>query len=99
MRQFQRANKCDVDGEVGPQTIAALTAALTAAVDKPRLVRITGGNCYVRKAPTVAADNILGVLYEGTTLDWLGEADDGWLLVDYNGQKGWVSGKYGKLVK
>ena len=99
VRQFQRANKCDVDGEVGPQTIAALTAALTAAVDKPRLVRITGGNCYVRKAPTVAADNILGVLYEGTTLDWLGEADDGWLLVDYNGQKGWVSGKYGKLVK
>ena len=46
----------------------------------------------------LSAADILAVLYEGTTLDWLGETtDDGWLLVDDNGRRGWVSGKYGRL--
>ena len=98
VRQFQRANNCDVDGEVGQQTLAALKTATTATVEQPSMARIVGGNCYVREVPDTTS-KILGVVYEGTVLDWLGEAsDDGWLLVNYNGQKGWVSGKYGRLI-
>ena len=99
VRQFQRRQNIAVDGIVGDETIAALKTALAATVDKPYLVRIVGGNCYVREVPDTSG-KILGVVYEGTVMDWLGEAsDDGWLNVDYNGQKGWVSGKYGRLVK
>lgn len=98
VRRFQRAKGCGVDGEAGPETLAALRAAVTAGVDGARLVRIVGGCCNVRREPEVAQDNILGVVYEGTVMDWLGEtSDDGWLLVDFGGRRGWVSGKYGRL--
>ena len=99
VRQFQRAHNCEVDGEAGPETLAALKAAQLKPVDAPRLVRVHGGNCYLREEPNTDS-KILAVLYEGTSMDWLGETtDDGWLYVDYDysGRRGWVSGKYGRL--
>ena len=34
----------------------------------------------------------------GTVLPYQGEtSENGWLLVEYKGKNGWVSGKYGRL--
>ena len=56
-----------------------------------------GGNCYVRDEPGKTGA-ILGVAHDGDRLSWLGRrSEDGWLLVDYHGRAGWVSGKYGRL--
>ena len=67
--------------------------------DDPRYVKIVGGNCYVRSAPTTAGRK-LGVAHEGDMLQYQGQTtDDGWNLIVFKGQNGWVSGKYSRLVE
>lgn len=103
VRKFQRDHGCTVDGEAGPETLTALAAAekKAAATDETRTakeVKIVGGNCYVRNEPDTTG-KILGVAYEGAAFRWLEKvSDEGWLYVDYCGEPGWVSGKYGRLV-
>ena len=102
LRAFQRDHGLEDDGECGGKTCAALQKALAkldTAVQKPRLVEISGGNCYVRDAPNTSGE-VLGVAHDGDRLTWLGEIDEAtrWLKVDYHGRAGWVSGKYGRLV-
>lgn len=99
VKRFQRDHKLSVDGQYGPKSHAAMLEALEA--DEPeaeqRYVAIDGGNCYVRAAPNTDG-KILGVAHRGDVLPYGGEtADNGWLLVAFEGQNGWVSNKYGKL--
>ena len=99
---FQTAHGCMVDGEVGPETLAALEKAMEAAeapVADARYVQIVNGNCYVRTAPNTDGKK-LGVAHRGDILDYQGvQSADGWHLVVYNGQNGWVSGKYSELAE
>jgi len=98
LKAFQRDHGLEADGVCGPKSCAALERALArleAAVPKPKLVEIRGGNCYVREAPSTSAA-ILGVAHAGDRLTYLGQtSESGWLQVDYEGRPGWVSGKYG----
>ena len=100
VERFQTAHGCMVDGEVGPETLAALEKAMEAAeapVKDARYVQIVNGNCYVRTAPNTSGKK-LGVAHRGDILDYQGvQSADGWHLVVYNGQNGWVSGKYSEL--
>lgn len=100
VERFQTAHGCAVDGEVGPETLAALEKAMEAAeapVTEARYVKIVNGNCYVRTAPNTDGKK-LGVAHRGDILDYQGvQSEDGWNLVVYNGQNGWVSGKYSEL--
>jgi peptidoglycan hydrolase-like protein with peptidoglycan-binding domain len=98
---FQRANGLDVTGVYDAATREAMEKALDAddePAERPRDVKIVGGNCYVRSAPNTGGRK-LGVAHEGDVLPWQGQTSaDGWQLVEYKNQNGWVSGKYGKLV-
>lgn len=100
VKAFQTDSNLTVDGQFGPKSYAAMLTALAKInqpVDDPKKAEIYGGNCYVRDAPNTDG-RILGVAYCGDTLPYGGEtADNGWLLVAYENQNGWVSGKYGKL--
>lgn len=100
VERFQTAHGCMVDGEVGPETLAALENAMEEAeapVKDARYVQIVNGNCYVRTAPNTDGKK-LGVAHRGDILDYQGvQSADGWHLVVYNGQNGWVSGKYSEL--
>ena len=100
VEQFQHAHGCMVDGEVGPETLAALEKAMEEAeapVKDARYVQIVNGNCYVRTAPNTEGKK-LGVAHRGDILDYQGQISaDGWHLVEYNGQNGWVSGKYSEM--
>ena len=96
VKEFQRDHGLEPDGEFGPRSLAALNDALDAQKpgDMPRDVEIMGGNCYVRTAPKVEPDNILGVAMEGEKLPYQGEiSENGWLLVIWRGVNAWVSGK------
>lgn len=102
VKAFQRDHKLTDDGVCGKATVAALEKALSkldAPANRPRLVAITGGSCYVRDAPD-RTGKVLGVAHEGDRLTWLGETNEanGWLKVDYEGHAGWVSGRYGRLA-
>lgn len=101
LEEFQKDARVEVDGECGPQTLAALREALSALEDaKPtgRTVLISGGNCYIRTAPNTTG-KIIGVALNGDKLPYGGEiSDGGWPMVEHNGQNAWVSGKYGKLI-
>lgn len=63
----------------------------------PPYVVVTGNSVFVRKGPSTdyAA---LGVVHGGDKLHYFGFAypENGWLLVEYDDQTGWISGKYGK---
>lgn len=102
VEHFQRDNGCDVDGLVGEETLAALKRALEEAeapISNARYVKIVNGNCYVRTAPNTSGRK-LGVAHRGDILDYQGvQSADGWHLVVYNGQNGWVSGKYSELAE
>ena len=103
VEQFQYAHGCAVDGEVGPETLAALNKAMEdaeAPVAEARYVKIVNGNCYVRKAPKVERKNDIGVAHRGDILRYQGQISaDGWHLVEFNGKNGWVSGKYSELAE
>lgn len=99
VKKFQKEHNCDDDGVYGPITHAALMDAIEKAKVsvETRTVVIVGGNCYVRSAPNTSGTK-LGVAHEGDKLQYCGQiSDNGWHLVDYNNQNGWVSGKYSKL--
>lgn len=63
----------------------------------PPYVVVTGNSVFVRKGPSTdyAA---LGVVHGGDKLHYFCFAypENGWLLVEYDDQTGWISGKYGK---
>ena len=101
--KFQKAKKLTADGVAGPKTISALQSALQAqehGVQDPQKVTIVGGNCYVRDLPKIDGSNKLCVAHEGESYTYLGqESEGGWLKIEWKDGFGWVSGKYGKLVK
>lgn len=102
VRAFQQAHGCAVDGEVGPETLDALYKAMEdaeAPVAEARYVKIVNGNCYVRSAPNTDGKK-LGVAHRGDILNYQGQTSaDGWNLVEYNGQNGWVSGRYSEPIE
>lgn len=61
-------------------------------------VMITGSSVFVRKGPNTSYGQ-LGVVHQNDRLHYFGFAypENGWLLVEFQGQTGWVSGKYGKI--
>lgn len=97
VEKFQREHGCDADGEYGPITHKAMTAALEKLgkpVENPKRVKIVGGNCWIRSEPNTGGDK-LDVAKRDSVHEYAGEtAANGWLKID----KGWVSGKYGVLV-
>lgn len=101
--QFQlTSNDLEDDGIVGPKTLAALDealAALDAPAAEPKMVKICGGDCFIRTAPNTDGKK-LGVALKGSQLKYGGEVwSNGWILVEVDNRNGWVSGKYGRLVE
>ena len=98
VRNFQTDHGCKADGEYGPITHAAMLKALEAAKNATataKRVQIIGGNCWIRSEPNTGGEK-LGVAVKNSVHEYAGKtASNGWLKID----KGWVSGKYGKLVK
>lgn len=101
LEHFQQDYDVPVTGVYDAETRAAMEKALDAQdepVDEPKMVQIVGGNCYVRSAPNTGGKK-LGVAHKGETYKYQGEtSDNGWHLIDYKNNNGWVSGKYSKLV-
>ena len=103
VRKFQQERNCDVDGQVGPETLSALNAVFNAQGDPGEVipgttkVRIENGQCYVCSAPNTDG-KILGVAKEGSVHPYQGQtSENGWPLIIFENQNGWVSGKYAKL--
>lgn len=99
VEDFQTDYDLVVDGKYGEKTHAALEMALAIVenpVDNPKTVKVSGGNCWVRSKPSTDGEK-LGVAKSGSKFVYAGQtAENGWHLIDFNGQKGWISGKYGK---
>lgn len=96
LKEFQISKKLEADGVFGPKSKEALKRAID-DITITVTVTIKNGNCWVRTAPNTSAKK-LGSVKNGTVLPYGGEtASNGWHLVMYKGQNGWVSGKYSKL--
>lgn len=102
VKKFQKDHGITDSGKFDAATLKAYEAALVALdspVENPRIVKIVGGQCYVRTAPDKETGKVLGVAKEGTEHQFGGNiAENGWLLIAFKNTNGWVSDKYGKLV-
>ena len=63
----------------------------------------TTGTVWMRSGPSLNDTQVTSVR-EGKTLEYLGESREdergvAWYKVSFNGKTGWVSSKYGKLIK
>lgn len=98
VKAFQRDHGLEVDGICGTNTRKAIEAALqNKASAAPRKVRIVGGDCNARTAPNTKGKS-LGTAKKGRVFAYQGQtADNGWHLIEFNGQNAWVSGRYSKL--
>lgn len=101
VEQFQKQHGLDADGEYGPISHEAMLKAIADVDDKtaiaPMQIRIVDGDCYVRAAPNTSGKK-LGVAEKGSVWPYQGEVSAaGWHLIEYEGQNGWVSGKYSKV--
>lgn len=98
VRKFQDDHDLNADGIYGPKSHEAMLKAINKATTASDKVEIRGGNCWVRTAPNTTGKP-LGVVKAGEVLPYGGQtASNGWLLVEYSNQNGWVSGRYGKFV-
>lgn len=108
VREFQRDESLAVDGIAGPKTFAALRQAVERAArdypeDSPEpeaagQVLVTGGSVRIRVQPTSGSAKIVTVS-SGTRLPYLGATTtEGWHHVRYEGQEGWISGRYSEVV-
>ena len=93
VKAFQKDAGLDADGEVGPKTRDAMQARLSI-----KMVVISGGQCFVRTAPTTNG-GIVGVAKEGTKWVYTGQSSNGWYKIEFKDKTGWVSGKYAKPVQ
>lgn len=99
VRKFQRSVGIEVDGEVGAVTLGELKSKLGSDTASGKQVIIRGGDCYIRTAPNTQKGAILGVAREGGLFRYQDvTSEDGWLLIIYNNENAWVSGKYGRLI-
>lgn len=69
-----------------------------AATVKPPYVTVSA-SVNVRKGPSTDYAT-MGTIKDGEKVHYFGYTypENGWLLVEFNGQTGWVSGKYGKVA-
>ena len=113
LRAFQKETGLTVDGKYGDRTHAALMDAVAdhdagkepAEPDEPsepsiaRRVRIVydGGTVNIRMGNGTQYERITAVP-NGTSLEWIATAQNGWHAIVVNGRVGWVSGKYSKTI-
>jgi hypothetical protein len=66
---------------------------------EPPYVEATG-SVNVRKGPSTAYES-MGILRAGERAHYYGYTypENGWMLIDFNGATGWVSGKYARVVE
>lgn len=100
--QFQEEHGLKISGKVDSNFVEILRNAIIEfdkPVVQPKFVKIVNGQCYVRSMPNTSGDK-LGVAKENSQYEFKNDiSDNGWLKIDFNGQEGWVSGKYSKLLE
>lgn len=94
VKGFQRASSVPVTGVFDKKTYEALMAVLN------HYVLITGNSVNVRSGPSTEC-RIIGVAHKGDKLPFEGltNEENGWMLVSFQNENGWVSPKYSMLVE
>ncbi|MDO5011468.1 MAG: SH3 domain-containing protein [Intestinibacter bartlettii] len=70
----------------------AATLGVTTPVDAASCGTVTANSLYVRSGASTS-HNILGTVSKGNTVE-IKDTQNGWHKISYNGDHGWVSGKY-----
>lgn len=103
---FQLDHNITPTGIADAKTLAAIETALEdgkETLPPTQAVKITGGSVNVRSGPGTAGTRVLGVVHLGEKLPYQDQQQevDGrpWYLVEYNGENGWISSKYSKVVE
>lgn len=104
VKDFQKANGLTADGIVASKTLAALLndtpAQPTPTEPEPepqgKTVVVTASSVNARKGNGTNYEKITA-LPNGTALEWIATAQNGWHAVVYQKQVVWVSGQYAEV--
>lgn len=68
-------------------------------VEENKLV-LALGNLNIRSAPEINDNNIIGLLEKNTTVEYIGSYNSGWNVINYKGNKAYVSAssKFSKII-
>lgn len=103
VKAFQKKSGLDADGVYGSNTHKSLTSALEALKEpKPVLTTVVilateDGSVNVRTGNGTQYA-ILRSARTGDTLNYVATAVNGWNAIEVDGQVGWVSGRYSKII-
>ena len=63
-------------------------------------IEITGDSVFVRSGPDTSYEK-MGIVHKGDKLHYFGYEypSNGWRLIEFQGQTGWVSNKYSEIIK
>ena len=98
VRNFQRDNNLEVDGQFGEKSYKKMIELLHDDPDIGNMIKIVNGNCYVRTGASTKYSSI-GVAHIGEQYKYANETTiDGWNKIIYNNAEAYVSGKYSVRV-
>lgn len=88
-------------GEATSTSAASTSGQSVATSTQGQTVVISGGKCNIRSGPGLGYE-VIGSLKEGREVRYLGDSrkDErgvSWYYIDFQGKRGWVSGKYARL--
>ena len=95
------ASSGDISGTDAAQNMqeTGSAAAETSAAAQPvQKVKVTNGRWNVRTGPSTSK-KILGVVGNGTTLEYRGQTSGKWYAVVYKGQDAWINNGCGSLIE
>ena len=101
VKEFQKDNCLQIDGDYGKESHAALMEILAEMDEEDdsedavsgKMVEITGGSVYARGGAGTQHD-IITVVRKGQVFDHIATASNGWNAILLGGQTAWISGKY-----
>lgn len=95
VKAFQASGGLPVTGIYDEATDKALNGSVS-----PKYVLVTGESVSIRSAPGAQHQRV-GIVHKGDRLPYQDEThmldDTPWYLIIYNGDNGWISGKYSEL--
>lgn len=93
VKAFQEDHNCEVDGEVGKETLTALKNASNKTEVNKNVVTITGSSVNIRKGPNKTYD-LYKTVHKGDKFDRVNTSD--WTCIEYKNAAYWVSSSYVK---
>ena len=91
-------NVSDTEATQNTQATDSAATETSSTAQPVQKVKVTNGRWNVRTGPSTS-QKILGVVGNGTLLEYRGQTSGAWYAITYNGKDAWINNGCGKLIE